>query len=654
MARRSKQNHNEPRHAAPQRALFDVLGLLKKNIAKQGILAVLTIVLTVVLLISITAAWYSNVIQTGGLVFEAAEWGFDGTVGTLDAAIKAAPGDEGIISMEMKNDSDNVIAVSVNVSKELMDTLMQQRLFFYVDTAMYRNGEAMERVYISSQEAYTYTVFGQGALTLNESMHNDAQLKWEWVYDVLGYYVTGTLDSASGAVAISEYLRPIVYDYDAATLTTETVTNADGSTVTVPKLATVDGTTTLPEFITQVSQTDGYAGVIDTESVTAAGYYPVQVDESGYGVWAYLCTYSEIEKSMLDDVSLSQPDENGAVRQHTARLIVSGQKSKVETTVVGSAAALAEALADGTSQVIQLSDNVTVASTLLVANGQRVTLDLNGHTLTTTVADDAAVQVEKGGVLTLMNGTLDGGENTVDGAHCVGGELTMSKVTLQNVTYGVYVQDNNADGADSKIRLVNATINASDSGVLLYGNGEASERATQLVVENSTINGNSYAGIICNGANWGSDIQVLSGSSVSGYWTGIYQPQPNSSLLVSNATVSGYTGIAIKGGTARILDSTVSGTGDAAEPAFANSGWTDTGDGVYLESNYPWETSIEIRGGIITSAHNQAVRLYVQDPELASITVYSGTFSTDVSAYLATGSTVSRDGNNYIVTETTQ
>ena len=53
----------------------------------------------------------------------------------------------------------------------------------------------MERVYINNHEGYTYTVFNQSSLTLTEKVSNAPKLKWQWVYDVLGYYVLGTANS---------------------------------------------------------------------------------------------------------------------------------------------------------------------------------------------------------------------------------------------------------------------------------------------------------------------------------------------------------------------------------------------------------------------------------------------------------------------------
>ena len=268
-------------------ASFDIMAA-KKRIIRQASLTVLTLVLTVVILFAMTSAWYSNVVQTSGLTFEAESWGFDGKIAVGDEAILAAPGDEGIIDLTVENESDSVSALSVNVNKDQMAEEMQQRLFFYVDTQMNRGGaasttveaaaetsetsnvmETMDRVYINKFEGYTYYVFDQSALTLTEEYSNAPVIKWEWVYDVLGYYVMGQPDVVTAAdgdevqkMKVDEYLRPIQYDFDEAT--TEIVKDDNGAIKEI-KLVTVDGNTSPEAFLEELSKTDGYQGTIKKE-----------------------------------------------------------------------------------------------------------------------------------------------------------------------------------------------------------------------------------------------------------------------------------------------------------------------------------------------------------------------------------------------------
>ena len=177
---------------SPQNEASEKLNSAKRRMFWQAGLAVVTIILTVVLVFAMTSAWYTNIVQTSGLTFEAEPWGFSGEIVVNTDPVVAGPGDEGVVHLEVTNTNDSITAIGVNVSKVRMDKQMQQRLFFYVDTQQTRNNEVMERVYLNNQDSYTYTLFNQGKLTLTETVHNDAQLKWHWVYDVLGYYVYGT------------------------------------------------------------------------------------------------------------------------------------------------------------------------------------------------------------------------------------------------------------------------------------------------------------------------------------------------------------------------------------------------------------------------------------------------------------------------------
>jgi hypothetical protein len=169
-------------------------------------------------------------------------------------------------------------------------------LYFYVDAPQTRNGELMDRVYVSTNSSYTYTIYPQSSLILNEEMHNAPQLKWEWVYDVLGYYVLGTED-VSGNVNVTEYIRPITYEYD------ETNVLFDG---TPSRWVSSIGGVPVTEFLHRVSSKDGYPGAITPQTVpTPTGYYPISVDANGYGVWAYLCNWYDIENNMRYDTQLS-------------------------------------------------------------------------------------------------------------------------------------------------------------------------------------------------------------------------------------------------------------------------------------------------------------------------------------------------------------
>jgi hypothetical protein len=251
------------------------------------------------------------------------------------------------------------------------------------------------------------------------------------------------------------------------------------------------------------------------------------------------------------------------------------------------------------------------------------------------------------------NGSISGAENTT-AVYSEGASVTLNDVEVTNVKEGIVISDHlNTSGLDSTIHLVVSSITASEDGLLVYGNGADSERNTVIVIENCEIEGQHYAGIACNGAEYGTDIEITD-STIKGFYTSIYFPQRDSTLTVTKSVLEGVTGLAVKGGTVYVVDSTVKGTGEhlpLPEDAsgLSKSGWWDTGDGVYLEANYTeWETKIYISGQAtrITSAHVAdgalAVRKFPEDAPQASIKISGGTYNSDVSAYLDSGYVVSQ------------
>ena len=659
MPKPSKQNKVTGSEAKLRRA--------RRSIYLQAGLAMVTIVLTVVIIFAMTSAWYTNVVHTSGLTFEAAAWGFDGAISVGSNAVKAAPGDEGVVELTVSNDTDAISDISVNISKATMDAEMQKRLFFYVDTHEVSNGEAVERVYLSNQDSYTYTLFSYGSLVLTEQYHNDAQLKWQWVYDVLGYYVLATEteitkdDGTPGvSMSVQEYLRPIEYDYDKATTTfvskTEVDEEGNEQTVLELELATVDGETTVDEFLVALSQKDGYAGTIDPTQKNDAGYYPVAVDENGFGVWAYLCTYPEIEMNTQYDTALGKAAEEGTGKTYTARLTVSAQKSKTDITLVSTAAALTDALQSQEDAVIRLDSDIALTDALTLTKGQNMVLDLNGHTLNS--AGNVAIDAGSGSSVTVFNGSIAGTGESGYGILSTGAEVTLNGVDMTDVKYGLYVMDSSdANHLDSKVRLTGCTLTTSDCSVYVLGNGEASTQLTQIIIEDCVITSGYNAicgnGTATGGGKWGTDIQIIN-SQVTGKWSALYQPQQNSSATVYNSTLSGFTGIALKGGTVSITDSTVTGTGALEEldaPYYAASGFADTGDAVYIETGYGYEIVLEVYGSsVLESANAQSLRVYDAAADNVAVILHSGTYQQEQpEEYLAEGTVQSVLDGKYII-----
>lgn len=631
----------------------------QKKIFWQAGLALTTIVLTIVIVFTMTSAWYTNVVQTSGMVFQAEAWGFDGEIVVAQDAIVAAPGDEGAVHLEVQNTSKTMTAVSVSVSKaRITETPMRQRLYFYVDTQMTREGETMDRVYLNSLDSYTYTLFSEGKLTLTEELHNDAQLKWQWVYDMLGYYVLGSWDEQTQYFSEIEYLRPVEYDFDDATTTFRT---EDGQTTL--ELATVDGELTMDEYVVELSKTDGYEGTVDPEKVLGKGYYPVEVDENGYGVYVYLCSYAEIEMATQYDTGLAQAAAEGTGESYEIQLVVSAQKNDEDALNVGTLDALNTAIELGTGNVLQLTDDITIPADapLVIPEGAQVMVDLNGYTIRSESAQ-RAIEALPGSSVTLVNGQIVGpGDSQGYGVYAVGAEVVLSDMELNSFRYGLYVGDSNDNNEkDSKVRIVDSKMDAGLCTVFVSGNGYGSKQQTQLVVEHSELTGSNI--VICgNGSTagngrWGTDIQIMdstirsTGGSVG---AGIFQPQRDSTLTIYNSIVSGPTGIALKGGTAEIVDSQITGTGpQVLTPEPTGSGYADTGDAIYIETNYGYEIKLVIRGDktVIESDHDHALRIFEEDATNVSVIIHAGTFDEEQPEdRIAVNSTQMAQNGKYVI-----
>ena len=589
--------------------------------------------LTAVLLFSLTAAWYTNVADTEGLTFVAKQWDFNGNITIESDAVSIAPGDSGMIYMQISNNGTETAAASVTVSKAGLGELMKKRLYFYVDTSFYRNAERMDRVYVSDSSSYTYTVFPNSQVNITETTQNAPPLKWVWVYDVLGYYVRGIVTDST--VRIDEYIRPIEYNYDPIT----TTFNDDGT------LKTIDGIKSINEFLSEISKTDGYEGSIDVTHKTANGYYPVSVNSEGYGIWAYLCTYDEIQQNMLDDTNIGT---NGTGDSYPVEIRVTGTNSK-ETALEVSSKEMLVSVLDSTSYTsIKLMNDITLDESLVLQSGYRADIDLNGHTLKSSAAQ--IIEATVGSKVVLNNGTVKGNGSGY-GVLSSGAEVVMNNVVMTDVEEGIKIVDHqNTMDSDSRIHIVDSEIVGGSDAVWVYGNNGDTDTNTTVIVERSTIIGQNYAGIICNGTYKGTDIQIID-STVKGYYTAIYHPQKESRMQITNSDLEGITGLVIKGGVVNVENSTVKGTGTMEQiqaPQYSVSGFSDTGDGIYLEANYEHNTEINILGSRtkVTSANAQAVRKFETDVAGATITINGGIYNTDVSTYIAVGATqtVTDDG----------
>lgn len=644
---------------------------LKKSIYRRAFLALFLIVLTVVMLFAVTTAWYSNVARTSELMFQVATWGFNGEIWVDESPIVAGPGDEGGVYLTLQNESDSAVDASVYVDKSKLVDDMQKRLFFYVETSAVSEGETVDKVYINSRNGFDYSIMGKGNLTLTPSYQNDAEIRWEWVYDMLGYYVWGKLDTdisytsletdakpinEGNTVSVQEYLRPIEYAYDEATTEFEDPVTVGEQQIEFVK--SINGVS-LNTFLSELTAKDGYSGTVNSSTArTPDGFYPVSIDAAtGEGVWLYLCNYADIESGIAFDTTQGKTALDNLKQGITAKsmnvtLNITAEKSDAEATQVGTATDLVRYLTSADDVAIKLTQDVQLSETLNIATGKKAMVDLNGKTLTYTGLN-TMIKGEIGSSVVFTNGAIVGNESVAFATS--GSELVLSDVDASGLSYLVAVMDDEAGSADSRVQILGCNATVSTCGVFIKGNGDQSSNYTQVVMEGCKINA-GYAGIMANGteAYSGTDITV-NNCVITGKYAAIYHPQKDSVLTVQHCELSGMTGVVIKGGTVKLSSSIITGTGVATEPvdSLEASGWTDTGDGIYVCGIYDYFIDVQISNCDVSTADVNAfaIRSYDADANNVFVTVHSGTFSSDVGEYVPTTSTQDTSSSSqYVVT----
>ena len=589
------------------------------KIWKQALFALAALATLGVLLYSLTTAWYTNVAETTELVFETESWGFEGQVKALDTGLLLAPGQSACAALSVTNDGEQINQITVTVDKSSMPEELQKRIYFYVPAEAKESDKTADRVYLSTYGGYSYRVMPKSTLLLTADSAADAPVRCEWVYDVLGYYVYGTLDTKGQLITGREgveapvYIRPVEYDYDKAIFQDD-------------KLLTVDEVK-VEDFVKELLAADGYKNAGTTTKV--GDYYAVNTTGTSgteqTGLWLYLCTQTEIKAATVLDTRigtyrylLEQKNEQGNAIPLTeeqtkeyedvaalldgakATIQIAGQNLRTSIADVTAVENLTAALTQGES--VRLAGDMTLEEAVTIPADKDVIIDLNGKQLTTAVVGQPVLEGAPGSSITVLNGTIDGGSRDT-AVQLVGSSAAFSGVTIQGRLLIDDKNESNESGTVSVVRLSNCTLKTvgdEQVGIHVFGNGAASSSRTVLLVEDCTIE-STFAGILGDGSDncYGTDIQVLN-STVKGKYAGIYQPQRGSRLLVQNSTVEGMTGIAVKGGTVTIQNCIVNGT---AEKGFlptedqvkaSRNGWLDTGAGVYVEANYDWADEITL------------------------------------------------------------
>lgn len=229
-----------------------------------------------------------------------------------------------------------------------------------------------------------------------------------------------------------------------------------------------------------------------------------------------------------------------------------------------------------------------------------------------------------------MNVTLDLNQNTItaEAGEAIAINAANITLTVKNGTINNFAEGSYSDGVYAYKESNNLT--------LTFENIVLESRTQGLAVQGLTSNSN---------------VNIVNSNITSRDELGIYYPPKSGTLTISDSEINGVTGIVVKGSNLVVKGekTIISGTGPNVDPETYYTGATDgssslteTGDAVYVESGYnDRDISVSISGGHLNSKSAKAVRMFVKNGENTSakrdISVTGGTFSSDVSAYVADG-----------------
>ena len=277
--------------------------------------------------------------------------------------------------------------------------------------------------------------------------------------------------------------------------------------------------------------------------------------------------------------------------------------------------------------VIKLTENVTLTERWEVAANTEITLDLNGYSITS-----AGQVIMNNGKLTITD-NKGGGKIVSTGSQAIGvgsnSVTNIQKAIVESVEGAVIT--GRAIGAI--INIYDGTFSASDNAVIA-GNGSDREGT------GNTIN---ISGGVFNG-------KITTPGCVA---CGIYAPwKDNINVTGGTFNITGGAGIVARAGSVSVSNATINTTGNATGKVGDSRVVVPCSAIVFdSEAAYPALTNtsaISVESGTFTS---EADAISVVKPEgegaVERVAVTGGTFSTDVTEYLAEGKILQKNGDTY-------
>ena len=272
------------------------------------------------------------------------------------------------------------------------------------------------------------------------------------------------------------------------------------------------------------------------------------------------------------------------------------------------------------NQVIQLLDNVDLSTYITVS--KPITLDLNGHDITST---GLAFFINQDIEFIIRDETNQGSissNNTNNLIEVKAGELIVEGGQLSNNWYVIY---------------------AYQSGKATIKGGTLKSKVASVLSTNGSQEGDpDYSGDAVMNVEGGT---LLSEKDVTIY-------VPAGTLNVSGGKIEGVTAIYSKCGTTTITGGSIKSEGDKTEFKHSDNGCIATGDAMVIEAcNYPnGNPAVYISGGNFSSKNGSAVGYYqYENNQAEEVSITGGTFSSDVSKYIAPGYVCNPFEESYIV-----
>ena len=301
------------------------------------------------------------------------------------------------------------------------------------------------------------------------------------------------------------------------------------------------------------------------------------------------------------------------------------------TTEVKTEAELTTAVSNGGE--IKLGANITLTSMLTISADKTVTLDLNGLSITS-----AGKVIKNNGILTITD-TKGGGKIISTGNTAVGvgdnSKTTIKTAIIESVEGAVIT--GYATGAT--INIEDGIFSASDNAVVAGNGNRTNEAGAERTVGNTiNISGGTFNG------------QIKTPTYVA---CGIYAPWKDT-IKVTGGTfnITGGAGIVARAGNVTVTNAVFNTTGNATGKVGDSRVVVPCSAIVFdSEAAYPALTNtaaISVESGTFTS---EADAISVVKPEgegaAERVSVTGGTFSTDVTEYLAEGKILQKNGDTY-------